>query len=197
MAIMAGVLISATAPNVHDQLLSAAQIVAADLGYGRSLAVLNNDSYQFTFNAASDQYTLQYCGANPALATLPPSPFQSPTSSPTQYVVQLGSLPGASCPVAIYDVQQLTPAPIEATNVQFGPTGATAQAQPTVIWLSVGAGAAQRFISISIDPTTGLATVGAFQGTPPATGFASSGSGGTSGTSGTSGVGAQSQTTTN
>jgi Tfp pilus assembly protein FimT len=187
MGILAGVVITAAAPTFRDQLVAAAQIVAADLSYGRSLAVLNNDNYQFTFSLANNQYTLQYSGSNSSLATLPPSPFQSSQDPATQFVVRLGQLPGVGVAVEIYDVQELTPQPVEAATVQFGPTGATTQAQPTVVWLTAGTGLAQRYISISIDPATGLATVGSFQGAAPAVGSATAGTGGTSGVTAGSG----------
>ena len=35
------------------------------MAYGRGLAVVNNDSYTFTFSVASNQYTLTYAGSNP------------------------------------------------------------------------------------------------------------------------------------
>src|SRR5579862_3770911 len=46
MGILAAVILPSAAPSIHEQVVAAAQIVAADLAYGRSLAVLNNDSYQ-------------------------------------------------------------------------------------------------------------------------------------------------------
>ena len=96
-----------------------------DLAYGRSLAVLNNDTYQFLFDLADNQYTLEYSGSNPALATLPPNPFHASQDSATQFVVRLAKLPRLGAPVSLYDVQELTPSPVEATSVQFGPLGAT------------------------------------------------------------------------
>ena len=169
MSILAVAIIPSAAPSVTDQLTSAAQIVAADLAYGRSLAVLNNDRYQFQFDRQNNQYTLSYSGSNSALATLPPSPFQSSQDPASQYVVRLAKLPQLGVPVTLYDVQALTPQPVETTTVEFGSLGSTTQTQPTTIWLSAGAGTAARFISVSVNPSTGLATVGSFQGTiPPA-----------------------------
>ena len=167
MSILAAVTLPTAMPSLHEQLVAAAQIVAADLSYGRSLAVLNNDTYQFLFDRADNQYTLQYAGGNSALATLPPSPFQSPQDPATQYVVRLGQFPHVGVPVALYDVQQLTPAPVEATTVSFGPLGSTVQSQSTVIWLSAGIGSAERYISVSLNATTGLASIGSFQAAAP------------------------------
>jgi prepilin-type N-terminal cleavage/methylation domain-containing protein len=178
VGILSALVLPSAMPSIHDELVAGAQIVAADLAYGRSLAVLNNDSYQYLFDVTHNQYTLQYAGTNPTLAALPPSPFQSPQDPATQYIVRLSQWPRLSVPVTIYDVQQLAPQPIEATSVTFGPLGGTTQAQPIVIWLAAGVGAARRFISVSLNPTTGLATTGSFQATTPAASQPSGGSGG-------------------
>jgi hypothetical protein len=65
--------------------------------------------------------------------------------------------------------------------------GATTQTQPTVVWLSAATGAAARYISVSINPATGLATVGGFQAAAPTQGTAAPSGAGGSGTSGSSG----------
>ena len=187
MGILAAVTLPSAVPSVHDQLTAAAQIVAADLAYGRSLAVLNNDTYQYSFDLGNNQYTLQYAGSNSALATLPPSPFQSPQDPPTQYVVRFSQLPRVGTAVALYDVQQLTPAPVEATTVSFGPLGSTVQTQPTVIWMAAGAGSAERYISVSLNATTGLATIGSFQAVAPTAASATPSGGSSGGSSRTSG----------
>lgn len=189
MSILAMAVIPSAAPSVHDELTGVAQILAADLGYGRSLAVLNNDRYQFQFDLTNNQYTLSYSGSNAALTTLPPSPFQSSQDPAGQYVVRLANLPRLGIPVTLYDVQSLTPQPVEAASVEFGPLGATTQTQPTVIWLSAAQGAAARYISVSLNPATGLATVGGFQAAaPPQASGAPIGASGTSASGSTGGT---------
>ena len=138
--------------------------------------MLNNDTYQFLFDLTDNQYTLEYSGSNPALATLPPNPFHASQDAATQFVVRLAQLPRLGVPVSLYDVQELTPSPVEAASVQFGPLGATTQTPSTVIWLTAGTGSAQRYLSVTINPATGLTTVGNLQATPPATAAPSSGS---------------------
>ncbi len=187
MSILALAVIPSAMPSVHDELTSVAEILAADLGYGRSLAVLNNDHYQFQFDLTNNQYTLSYSGSNPALTTLPPSPFQSSQDPSSQYVVRLANIPRLGIPVTLYDVQSLTPQPVEASSVEFGPMGATTQTQPTIVWLSAAQGAAARYISVSINPATGLATVGSFQAAVPPQGSATGVGAAGSGTSGSSG----------
>ncbi len=138
--------------------------------------MLNNDTYQFAFDLTNNQYTLEYSGSNPALATLPPNPFHASQDAATQFVVRLAQLPRLGAPAALHDVQELTPSPVEATSVQFGPLGATTQTPSTVIWLTAGTATAQRYISITINPSTGLTTIGSLQATVPATGAQSTGS---------------------
>jgi prepilin-type N-terminal cleavage/methylation domain-containing protein len=179
MSILAVAVIPNAAPSVHEDLTSVANILAADLAYGRSLAVLNNDRYQFQFDLPNNQYTLAYSGSSGTPPALAPSPFQSSQDPPNQYVVRLAKLPRLGMPVGIYDVQLLSAQPVEATTIEFGPLGATTATQATVIWLSAGSGTGQRYISISINPATGLATVGAYQGTAPAAGNAQAASSGT------------------
>jgi prepilin-type N-terminal cleavage/methylation domain-containing protein len=176
MSIIAAIALPSSAPSISVELASAAEVVAGDMAYGRSLAVLNNDTYQFLFDRTDNQYTLEYSGSNPALATLPPNPFHASQDAATEFVVRLAQLPRMGVSAALYDVQELTPSPVEATSVQFGPLGATTQTPSTVIWLTAGTGSAQRYISITINPATGLTTIGGLQASPPPTGASSSAS---------------------
>ncbi len=173
LSIMAAVIVPSTAPSIDTQLLSAAEIVAGDLTYGRSLAVLNNDTYQFLFDVADNQYTLEYSGSNSALGALPPNPFHASQDSATQFVVRLAKLPHIGAAVSLYDVQELTPSPVEVTSVQFGPLGSTTQSPQTVVWLTAATGSAKRFLSLTINPATGLSTVGTIQASAPTTGTSS------------------------
>lgn len=170
MGLAAALALPSLSPAIHDQLQGAAQIVARDLAYARGLAVANNSSYRFTFDLANNQYTLRYSGANPALAVLPSNPFQAPGGDPKQYVVSLGDLAmlGGRVQLAAIGTTGVRPAP--QSDLEFGPLGATTRSDPTVIWLSAGAGAAQRFISVSVNPVTGLADIGEFTGSGPPAG---------------------------
>jgi len=174
LGIIAAIVLPNAAPSVSVQLASAADVVAGDLAYGRSLAVLNNDTYEFLFSVSQNQYTLEYSGSNPALATLPPNPFHASQDPATQFIVRLGQLPHVGVPVVLYDVQELTPSPVEATSMQFGPTGATTQTPATVIWLAAGTAAAERYLSVSVNPATGMTTIGTIQAVAPETGATSS-----------------------
>lgn len=167
MSIAAALALPSVNPGIHDQLQGAAEIVAGDLAYARGLAVTNNGTYRITFDLARESYTLVYSGADPALTTLPSNPFQAPGGDPTQYTVAFSQLPslGGSVQLAAVGTSGTNPTP--QSTIEFGPYGSTTQSAATVVWLSAGSGAAQRFISVSVNPVTGLATIGPFQGTGP------------------------------
>jgi prepilin-type N-terminal cleavage/methylation domain-containing protein len=173
LSIIAAVALPSAAPSITVQLSSAAEVVAGDLAYGRSLAVLNNDTYQFLFDLVDNQYTLEYSGSTPALTTLPPNPFHASQDSASQFVVRLGQLPHVGVPVSLYDVQELNPSPVEAASVQFGPLGSTTQTPSTVIWLVAGTGSTARYLSVTINPATGLTTIGSIQASAPTVGTTS------------------------
>jgi hypothetical protein len=54
------------------------------------------------------------------------------------------------------------------SDVEFTPLGGTTRAQQTVIWLTCGSSAERRFISIEVNPATGLAEIGPLTKTLPA-----------------------------
>src|SRR5260370_38193170 len=83
MSILAVAVIPSTAPSLHEDLTSAANIVAADLAYGRSLAGLNNDRYQFQFDLQNNQYTPSYSGSSGSPPPHAASPFPSSQGLPT------------------------------------------------------------------------------------------------------------------
>jgi prepilin-type N-terminal cleavage/methylation domain-containing protein len=93
MGIVAALTLPSVNSGIHDQLQATADAIAGDLAYARGLAVANNSSYRLTFDLANNQFTLQHSGANPALATLPPNPFQAASSDSTRFVVQLDDMP--------------------------------------------------------------------------------------------------------
>jgi prepilin-type N-terminal cleavage/methylation domain-containing protein len=167
VGILAATLIPSASPVPGDALSGAAQILAADLEYGRDLAVTHNSRYRFTFQLAQNRYILEHSGANAGLNVLPPSPFRSPTDPPNQQIVALGDLPQIGAPVRVCageaNGQSLGP----TVHMEFGPLGETTSSAETTIWLSSGAGTAERFIPISVNPVTGLARIGELQAVRP------------------------------
>jgi Tfp pilus assembly protein FimT len=174
IGILAALSMSSSTPTLHDQLRSTAQILASDLAYGRALAVGNGDKYQFTFDTSGNRYILQYSGSNTALQNLPPSQFSSPGSPANQYVVALGNLPRLAAAVQLVGAAVTTSTSVQAVNsVEFGPLGATTSSSPTTIWLKLSSGSQTRYITVSVNPVTGLADVGADTGVAPPTGVGS------------------------
>lgn len=167
MVVLAGLVIPHTAPTLRDQLESAAQILATDLAYGRSLAVANNSSYRFTFDLPNNKYTFQHSGTTTSLNTLPEFPFASAADTPSQHVVALKDLPHLAAPVSLAAVLASGTVPQPVTDLNFTHLGGTIPTTTTVIWLSAGKGPAMRYISLSVNPITGLATIGAYTGDGP------------------------------
>jgi prepilin-type N-terminal cleavage/methylation domain-containing protein len=176
IGIFAAVLLPNANPSLYDRLQGAAHLVSSDLAYARGLAVMNNSTYRVTFDFTNNRYVLQYSGANPALNTLPFSPFRQATDLPTQQTTDFRDLPGLGSGVSLAAVGTSASSAQPLTQIEFGPLGQTTQTAPTVIWLSAGKGTAQRYISLSVNPVTGLADVKTFQGVGPPQSILPSGS---------------------
>jgi hypothetical protein len=180
VAVLAGAVVTQTRPNIAEGLRSTAQVVAADMDRARELAVAGSSSYRITFDVAGNSYQLTHTGADSRLDTLPPSPFGDSTDPPTQWTQKLSDLPhlgpqvtlhGVIRPDAVYQTMVSTEyESLEKTAqsyVEFGPLGETTQSVPTVIWLVSGSGDARRFISITINPVTGVSSIGELRATSP------------------------------
>lgn len=175
MGIMASLILPRFNPSIHEELVAAAQIVSADLTYARSLAVTNNSTYRWTFDIAQNRYVLEHSGPNSLLEVLPSSPFRGNNDLPDQQITDLDELPHAGPTADLIAAQTASAAPQAVTYVEFSPLGGTTLGAATVIWLGCGSGESRRYLSVSIDPITGLASIGELQATPPlaATGTAS------------------------
>ena len=167
MGILAGLVLPRSDPSLHDQLRSAAQIVATDLDYGRSLAVTNNSQYRFTFEVDENRYTLEHSGADPALDTLPDGPFRSPDDPPDEQIVDLDELPHVGTGVRIAAVVAQGSTPPSVDDVEFGPLGTTTRTEETVVWLAAGAGPATRYMRVHVNAVTGLTSVGSYSAAGP------------------------------
>lgn len=167
MAIAAGVLIPRSDPTVTEQLRAVAQVVAADLGYARNLAVVNNSTYRVTFDLTDHQSLLQHTGSNTALNTLPKSPYDHAPEAADRHVTRLKQLGGTGPRVRLTRVEELSSPAKSVQTVTFTPLGGTARAAATRIWLECGAAGDIRYLPVSIDPATGLAEIGSLQATAP------------------------------
>jgi prepilin-type N-terminal cleavage/methylation domain-containing protein len=170
MAILAGLALPKVDATVYGQLESAAQTLASDLAYARSLAVTHNSKYRVTFDLRANRYVLEHTGSDSSLDTLPDSAFQREGDPASQYIVDLDDLPHVGIPVRIAAVRTCGTMPASTDHVEFGPLGGTTTDDFTLIWLAAGSGDATRYYKMAIHPITGLVLTDprlSFGATPP------------------------------
>lgn len=160
LGILAAAVIPQFGATAPDQVRGAAQIVAADMDYARSLAISNNSTYLITFSKSRNGYILTHSGTNTSLDDLPDNPFRRPSDDSKSLIVLLSDFPHVGSDVTIAAVVTDEPAPQEVTSIEFDTLGQTTRKQPTLIWLSSRAGAEDIYLPIEINPVTGLTTIG-------------------------------------
>jgi prepilin-type N-terminal cleavage/methylation domain-containing protein len=168
VSILAAMLIPRMGQQVPDQLLAVSEIVAADMEYARSLAVINNSKYKITFTPAQNRYVLRHSGTNTLLHVLPASPFRQTSDTPDQQTTDLFDLPLARPPVQLHSVIAEGATLESVADVEFTSLGGTSRTAPTTIWLACGSSADRRFVSVEINPATGLVEIGGLTKTLPA-----------------------------
>jgi prepilin-type N-terminal cleavage/methylation domain-containing protein len=168
LSIVAAMLIPQLGQQSPDQLMAAAEIVAADVEYARSLAVVNNSKYQITFDVPANRYRLRHSGANTLLHVLPPSAFRRNDDPPDQQTTDLADLPLADPAVELVRVIAGDGMLTSVSDVEFTPLGGTTRIAMTTIWLQCGQSDDARFIPIEINPATGLVEIGAMVDSLPA-----------------------------
>ena len=167
LALVAGMIIPHANPSFRDQLEGDAEILAGDVAFARSLAVSNDSNYRISFDITRNQFALTHQGTNPALDTLPRSPYALPSDPADQHIVRLASLPHLGGTARLHAVRALGSSPQAVSDVEFGPLGETTRPEETQIWLATGTGSATRYISVRINPVTGLTWIENFQATDP------------------------------
>jgi prepilin-type N-terminal cleavage/methylation domain-containing protein len=160
IGILVGAILPMSNPSILDQLRSAAQIVSTELAYGRSLAMANGSKYTYTFDTTNNKFILQHSGTDTTLDTLPNTPFSSKSDTLTQHIVCLQKLPHIGTDVQLATVTTGGSSPQKIDNLEFTPLGATTRSQSTVVWLSAGGKSGKRYVAITVNPVTGLCTVG-------------------------------------
>jgi len=168
MTIMAGLIVVNTSPNVRDVLHGTADVLASEVAYARSLAVMNNSTYQLAFDTTTERITLTHIGTNAALNTLPWSNFRSALDTSTAHIVDVTALPRLGMRVQIHGVLAMSSVTQSVTTLAFGPLGETTRTDATAIWLKSGSGSSLRYLSITVNPVTGLTSVGEITDTAPA-----------------------------
>ena len=174
-------------PSVADELENAAQIVLADVERARNLSVANNSKYKLTFPQDGSGYYLQHSGSSTSLNTLPSWPYKQATDSADKQTTLLKNLPGLGDVDLIGVVKVSSSGRSRVSELEFTSAGATSSAESTEIWLAAGNGDSRRYLTVTINPTTGLANVGDLAGAAPTVSVASTGGTGSGGTSGSSG----------
>lgn len=167
IGILAGAAIVSGTPSTNAQLRAAAEFVAQDIAYARSLAVTHNSKYQLTFDTAANRYTLRHSGTDTALNVLPVSVRVTYSASANEQVFDLDDVPSITGVVQIAGARTSGTLSATVTTLEFDSLGATTRSDRTIVWLMSGQGDAQRFIKIDVDPVTGIATVGDIEGTAP------------------------------
>jgi hypothetical protein len=167
VSILAEVAITNATTTIYEELQSVAGIIVGELAYARGLAVGNNSTYCFTLDTTNNRLVMTNTGSDSSLYTLPFSPFRSPSDPPTQYSVSLSSLPNLGVPVTLVGAQAVGSSTQPITSVEFGPYGSTTQANQTVVWVCAGVGIARRYMSICVNPVTGLSTLGTYTSVAP------------------------------
>lgn len=170
VGILVAIVLPSSQPAVHDQLRSTSRIVATDLAYARSLALANNSSYRVTFDLDNNRYVLKHSGSNSALNTLPKTPFSASGDTADQHIVDLDDLPHAGPTVWLAAVATTGASVQSVSDLEFGPLGQTTRADPTTIWLMAGSGDSTKYMTLTVNPVTGITDFGAFSNTGPAAG---------------------------
>ena len=178
MAIVAAVALPMMNPSIVEQLEGVAQVITEDAAYARSLGVVNNSKYRVTIDVTNQLYYLEHSGTNTALNTLPSTANRRANDAATRNTIRLTDLPAARL-ASLYAV--VCGSTVSKTNfqIEFGAFGETTQTLATVIWLAGGTGNLRRYLSVTINPVTGLATIGdltAIDPTSPASGQSGGGS---------------------
>jgi prepilin-type N-terminal cleavage/methylation domain-containing protein len=160
LAILAAAIIPQLSSDLPERLDAAAQIVAADLEQARTLAVANNSTYRLTFDCDQELYYLHHVGSNNLLDVLPSSPFRQNDDPPDRQTTVLTELPIPEPHVRLVSVVRSAGIFQPITEIDFAPLGGTVSQAESILWLTCGSGENQRYISIHINPITGVAEPG-------------------------------------
>ncbi len=169
LGIFAATLIPTTETHVYGQLKTAAQTLAGDLDYVRSLAVTHNSKYTVVFDTSNRRYTIRHTGINSELKTLPVAHRTGVEilSDRQEHRFDFDRLRELIMQVDLQFVQAGTDSPSAVSQVEFTADGSTSRSEPTVVWLAAGHGSSRRYLAVHINPTTGLTTVEGFTATAP------------------------------
>src|SRR5690606_2969951 len=119
MGILAATLIPSINPTIREELYAAADVVAADLSWARTLAVTNNSTYQVTFDTAAETMQIAHSGSRSALHILPVPPFTPAGSTVTKFIVPLKAMTEVRMEIELVAVQTLGSTVQNVTTLEF------------------------------------------------------------------------------
>ena len=157
LAILASFAVPLIGAGVEERLATGATALVCDLDMGRSLAVNNASSYRFTFDTAQSIYSLKHVGTNTALDVLPATPFHHISDNGRTLTAEFDDLPSLGGDVQLVSVLINQSPPAEVADLEFTRLGSTTRTEETVLWLAAGRGEERRYLSVVVNPTTGLA----------------------------------------
>lgn len=163
MAILGAIVLPSASPAVSQHLQAAAEMAASDLGYARSLAVTNGSSYRVVIEIGNNLYRIEHSGSNATLDILPGHPLRAASDSATEHVVDLNTIPTLSRDGVQIDSAETSGGAV-TTEIEFGPLGSTTETDATRITFAAGSGTQVRSVTVTINPVTGLATIGELDG---------------------------------
>ena len=102
----------------------------------------------------------RHTGTSPQFNTLPASPYRQTSDPPDRQTTNLAQLPLPEPGVRLVVAAQMLGAGQATTTLEFNSLGGTTSTYQTVIWLSCGGGLVKRYISVQVDPVTGMVTIG-------------------------------------
>lgn len=167
MGILAATLIPSINPTIYEELHTAADAVAADLNWARTLAVTNNSTYRVTFDTTAETMKIKHSGTRSALNTLPKTPFTPDGSTDTEFIVSLKSMTQVRMEIEIVAVQSLGSTVQNVTTIDFNSLGATNRSEDTKIWLAAGTGIEKRYLGVRVNHVTGLTFIEDYLATSP------------------------------
>lgn len=168
LGILSAMAIPNTRANAPLELEAAARVLSAELDYGRSLAVMNDSYYEFTFEVATNRYVLEHSGTNSTLDVLPDGPLAESENGQTQLVTRLDELPSVvQSGIRLYGLERGGDLSQNTATLEFGPLGQTTSSAATTIWLAAGPEDDAVYIPVEVDPVIGRVSIGDLTSTAP------------------------------
>ena len=144
--------------SLDQQVEATGRALVSDLEYARNLALVNNSTYQLTVDADAGQLILEHTGSNTSLDTLPTGPYRLSSDPSDKKITQLDSIPGIATAATFVAMYADGASQTAVNTVEFDSLGATSRSEQTVLIVGAGGGDARRYVTLTINPVTGLVT---------------------------------------